>query len=176
MHMKTRIRGLTLSTALLLGLAFGAPAAARNSIGDRGAAPVPGPTVRDQVPEAPSAALTWDELRDLEVTVENPAPRKTVLHVSFPPSLKARDGANVSIEGFIYPLEAGETHTYFLLGALPPSCPFCLPASARSLIEVKCAEGVRYTLDPVVLEGRFELLEDDPTGLYYRLNEARAAR
>ena len=77
----------------------------------------------------------------------------------------------------MYPLEAGETHTYFLLSALPPSCPFCLPASARGLVEVICDVGVRYTLEPVLLEGRFELMEDDElgTGLHYRLSAARSA-
>ena len=108
---------------------------------------------------------------DLEVRVENPAPLQTVFHVSYPESLKARNGTVVRVKGFMYPLEAGETHTYFLLSALPPSCPFCLPASARGLVEVKYDEGGRYTLEPVLLEGRFELLEGAATGLYYRLEK-----
>ena len=42
---------------------------------------------------------------------------------------------------------------------------------------MKCDEGVRYTLEPVLLEGRFELLEEDEfgTGLHYRLSNARSA-
>ena len=162
--------------ALLVGLAHG-PAAALNPFGSRGSEPVPGHDVHNQVPEAPATALTWGELMNLEVTVENPAPLQTVFHVSYPDSLKAKDGTVVRIKGFMYPLEAGETHTYFLLSALPPSCPFCLPASARGLVEVKCDEGVRYTLEPVLLEGRFELLEEDElgTGLHYRLSAARSA-
>ena len=172
--MRSRVLALGLSAALC-GPAALAPAAAQNPFGDRGADPIPGHTVHNQVPEAPPAALTWDELLDLDVTVENPAPLQTVFHVSYPDSLLARDGTKVSVKGFMYPLEAGETHTYFLLSALPPSCPFCLPASARGLVEVKCDEGVRYTLEPVVLTGRFELLKDDPSGLHYRLSGARAA-
>ena len=162
--------------ALLVGLAAG-PASAANPFGNRGSEPVPGHDAHNQAPEAPAAALTWDELMNLEVTVENPAPLQTVFHVSYPDSLKAKDGTVVRIKGFMYPLEAGETHTYFLLSALPPSCPFCLPAGARGLVEVKCDEGVRYTLEPVLLEGRFELLEEDEfgTGLHYRLSNARSA-
>lgn len=78
---------------------------------------------------------------NLDVTVEIPARFQTVFHVSHPEPLKARDGTVVRVRGFTYPLEAGETHRYFLLSALPPSCPFCLPASAWGLIEVKCGEG-----------------------------------
>ena len=164
-----------LAAALVL---VSSPAAALNPFGSRGSEPVPGHDVHNQAPEAPVAALTWEELMNLEVTVETPAPLQTVFHVSYPESLKARDGTVVRLRGFMYPLEAGEVHTYFLLSALPPSCPFCLPASARGLVEVKCEEGVRYTLEPILLEGRFELLEeDDPlgTGLHYRIDEARSA-
>ena len=162
--------------ALLLALASG-PAAALNPFGDRGSRPVPDHDVHNQAPEAPAAALTWDELMNLEITVESPAPSQTVFHVTVPDSLKAKDGTVVRLRGFMYPLEAGETHTYFLLSALPPSCPFCLPTSARGLVEVMCDKGVRYTLEPVLLEGRFELLEEEGlgTGLHYRLNNAHSA-
>ena len=163
--------------ALSFALAV-APASALNPFGNRGSEPIPDHDVHNQAPDAPAAALTWDELMNLEVTVDSPAPLQTVFHVSYPDSLKAKDGTVVRIRGFMYPLEAGETHTYFLLSALPPSCPFCLPASARGLVEVTCDEGVRYTLQPVLLEGRFELMEEDDalgTGLHYRLNNARSA-
>ena len=155
-----------------------APASALNLFGNRGSEPIPDHDVHNQVPDAPATALTWDELMNLEVTVETPAPLQTVFRISYPDSLRAKDGTVVRIRGFMYPLEAGESHTYFLLSALPPSCPFCLPASARGLVVVTCDEGVRYTLQPVLLEGRFELMEEDDaigTGLHYRLNNARSA-
>ena len=157
---------------------FGLSAAhAVGPFGSRGQQPVPGHDVHNQAPDAPPAALTWDELMNLEIRVETPAPLQTIFHVSYPESLKAKDGTVVRIKGFMYPLEAGETHTYFLLSALPPSCPFCLPSGARGLVEVMCEEGVRYTLEPVLLEGRFKLLEEDElgTGLHYRLSAARSA-
>ena len=172
--MKSPIRHLALAAAIV-GTVLGSSAAARSLFGSEANDPIPGHTAHNQAPDAPPAALSWQELMDLEVRVETPAPLQTVFHVSYPESLKARDGTVVRIKGFMYPLEAGETHTYFLLSALPPSCPFCLPASARGLVEVQCDEGIRYTLEPVLLEGRFELLEDAATGLHYRLDNARAA-
>ena len=155
-----------------------APASALNPFGNRGSEPVPEHDVHNRAADAPAEALTWDELMNLEVTVETTGALQSIFHVSYPDSLKAKDGTVVRIRGFMYPLEAGETHTYFLLSALPPSCPFCLPASARGLVEVTCDEGVRYTLQPVLIEGRFELMEEDDamgTGLHYRLNNARSA-
>ena len=172
--MKNRVRTTVVSVALS-GMVLAVPAAALGLFGNRASDEIPGHTTHNQAPDAPPAALSWQELMDLEVRVETPAPLQTVFHVSYPDAIKAKDGTVVRIKGFMYPLEAGETHTYFLLSALPPSCPFCLPASSRGLVEVMCDEGVRYTLEPVVLEGRFELLEDAATGLHYRLDNARSA-
>ena len=119
-------------------------------------------------------ALTWEALSNLDVRVETPAPLRTIFHIEFPKGLRALDGTVVRLKGFMYPLEVGETHTKFLLSALPPACPFCLPGTATTLVDIHCDEPVRYTLEPVMLEGRFALLEDDITGLYYRLTEATA--
>ena len=171
---KNTVRTIAASAALS-GMIFAVPAAAFGLFGGSDSDEIPGHAVHNQAPDVPPAALSWEDLMNLEVRVETPAPLQTVFHVSYPDSLLARDGTVVRIKGFMYPLEAGETHTYFLLSALPPSCPFCLPASSRGLVEVRCDEGVRYTLEPVLLEGRFELLEDAATGLHYRLDNARSA-
>ena len=116
--------------------------------------------------------LTWDALANLDIRVETPAPLQTVFYVEFPESLKALDGTVVRMKGFMYPLEAGEAHDKFLLAALPPACPFCLPGNAKTLVDVIGSEPIRYTLDPVVLEGKFTILENDITGFYYRLSDA----
>ena len=118
-----------------------APASAFNPFAKRASEPVPEHDVHNQAPDAPASALTWDELMNLEVTVETTGALQSVFRVSYPDALKAKDGSVVRIRGFMYPLEAGETHTYFLLSALPPSCPFCLPTSSRGLVEVTCDEG-----------------------------------
>ncbi|HWI82355.1 hypothetical protein [Ramlibacter sp.] len=76
------------------------------------------------------------------------------------------------VQGFMMPLEPGEKQTHFLLSSVPLSCPFCVPGGPESMVEVKTRTPVRYTLDPVVVEGRFALLEDDQYGLYYRVTDA----
>jgi hypothetical protein len=74
--------------------------------------------------------------------------------------------------GFIYPLEGGLQHERFLLTAWPPSCPFCLPAGPAQMVEVLCEEPVAFTDGAILISGRFEVLEDDPTGMYYRMHSA----
>ncbi len=117
--------------------------------------------------------VPWQTLADIEVKVSAPAPFQTTMRREFGSSIRSIDGATVKLQGFIFPLQGGERHEYFLLSAYPPGCPFCLPGGPTNLVEIKCAEPVDYTHEAVLIEGRFEILKDDPTGLYYRLSDAR---
>ncbi|WP_293799721.1 hypothetical protein, partial [Stenotrophomonas sp.] len=76
------------------------------------------------------------------------------------------------IQGFMMPLEPGERQTHFLLSAVPLTCPFCVPGGPESMVEVRSRTPVKATNDPVVMQGRFLVLEDDAYGLYYRLTDA----
>jgi len=76
------------------------------------------------------------------------------------------------IQGFMMPLEPGEKQTHFLLSSIPLTCGFCVPGGPESMVEVKTKTPVRYTLDPVTVEGKFAVLADDPYGLYYRITDA----
>ena len=80
------------------------------------------------------------------------------------------------IQGFMMPLEPGEKQTHFLLSSVPLSCGFCVPGGPESMVEVKTKTPVQYTLDPVVVEGRFATLTNDEYGLYYRMTEAVAVK
>lgn len=76
------------------------------------------------------------------------------------------------IQGFMVPLDAAEKQSHFLLTSVPLTCSFCIPGGPESMIEVKAKTPVKYSLEPVVVEGRFTVLNDDPYGLYYRMTDA----
>ncbi len=80
------------------------------------------------------------------------------------------------IQGFMMPLEPGEKQRHFLLTSVPMSCGFCVPGGPESMVEVRTKTPIKYTLDPVVVEGKFAVLSDDPYGLYYRITEAAAVK
>ncbi len=136
----------------------------------------PGTSVRDHDPKLLERAgvVSWDTLRELDIVYETKGPGMTDFRTSFTSRLLELDGKSVKLIGFIYPVEAAETHQRFLLSAYPPSCPFCLPGNATEMVEVLARVPIAFTHDALVLEGRFELLRDDPTGLLYRLHDARA--
>ena len=55
---------------------------------------------------------------------------------------------------------------------MPTTCSFCVPAGPEGLIEVRSKAPVKYSLEPVVLEGKLAVLEKDPYGLFYRVTDA----
>jgi len=90
--------------------------------------------------------------------------------------VQALDDRMQRVQGFMMPLEPGERQKHFLLTSVPLTCSFCTPGGPESMVEVKTKTPVKYTLEPVVVEGRFSVLADDSYGLYYRMTEAVAVK
>ncbi len=149
-------------------------AAAAAAFAQQGA-PVPlgtGPGVHS--PNSPFAPLpkrsdvvSWEVLSAVKTRAE-----KNRLLPNFDKAQLALNQKTQRIQGFMMPLEPGEKQTHFLLSAVPTSCGFCVPGGPESMVEVKTKTPVRYTLDPVTVEGKFAVLADDPYGVYYRITEA----
>jgi hypothetical protein len=137
--------------------------------------PVPqgtGPGVHS--PDSPFAPLPqrsdvvpWTTLTAVKTRTE-----KNRVLPNFQPEQLALNQKPQRIQGFMMPLEAGEKQTHFLLSSVPLTCGFCTPGGPESMVEVRTKTPVRYTLDPVVVEGKFATLADDPYGLYYRVTDA----
>jgi hypothetical protein len=131
------------------------------------------PSVHNMLYKVPDGVVSWDTLAKLEVETEVQGPLRAVFTTSYSNEIEALDGAQVKLMGFLFPLEGGLEHERFLLTAWPPSCPFCLPAGPTQMVEVFCEEAVEFSEGAIVMAGRFEVLRDDPSGLYYRLHEGR---
>ena len=158
---------------------FLAAALACISAGAQLSSPVPagtGPGVHS--PDSPIAPLParsdvvpWSLLTDVKTKTE----KNRILPVFTPPQL-ALNQKTQRVQGFMMPLEPGEKQTHFLLSSVPLSCSFCMPGGPESMVEVKTRTPVKYTLEPVTVEGKFAVLADDPYGLYYRITDAVGVR
>jgi hypothetical protein len=93
---------------------------------------------------------------------------------AFSASLTKLAGQRIKVAGFMLPLETAAKQAHFLLSASPPSCFFHAVPGSTTVIEVHSSEAVASTADPMVVDGVLELVRDDPTGILYRLNDARA--
>ena len=114
-----------------------------------------------------SDVVSWNVLTAVTTKTE----KNKVLPV-YGPEQMALNQKTQRIQGFMMPLEPGEKQSHFLLASVPLTCGFCVPGGPESMVEVRTKEPVKYTMDPVTVEGRFAVLNDDPYGLYYRITDA----
>jgi uncharacterized protein len=163
------MKRLVLTIAMASSLASGLPAWAQQppTFGQ-------GPGYHD--PRSPfkpleerSDVVSWKLLSQVNVRAE-----KKKLIPSFPAEVQSLDKRIIKIQGFMMPLEPGDKQRHFLLSSVPTSCSFCVPSGPEGLVEVRTRHPVRYTLEPVVVEGQLSVLMDDPYGLYYRVVDGTA--
>jgi hypothetical protein len=168
---KAGLLGLGMTAAIVAdgALAFGQQPPQQSGLID----PSQIPKVHNTFYKVPDGAVGWDLLGDLDVRSESIAPLQTIFHTDYRPEVKALDGHAAKVMGFLFPLEGGLEHHHFLLTAWPPTCPFCLPAGPSQMVEVFCAKPVAFTDGAIMMAGTFELLHEDPSGLYYRMHDAR---
>jgi hypothetical protein len=148
-----------------------APASAASGVPALGA----GPGYHD--PRSPfkpleerEGVVSWKLLGTVKIKVE-----KSRAVPVFPQVVQALNNQPVKVQGFMMPLEPGDKQRHFLLSSVPTSCGFCVPAGPEGLVEVRTKVPVRYTLEPVTVEGRLAVLESDPYGVFYRIAEGRQA-
>lgn len=118
-----------------------------------------------------SDVVPWSVLTDIKTKVE----KNRILPV-FTPAVLALNQKSQRVQGFMMPLEPGEKQKHFLISSVPLTCSFCVAGGPESMIEVKTKTPVKYTLEAVVVEGQFQVLQDDPYGLYYRVTDAVAVK
>jgi len=128
------------------------------------------------IPEAPEGAVAWQTLTQVEEVILEDPDGYDIVKPKFAEAVSALDEQEIKIMGFMYPLDSTEKQAHFLLTAYPPSCPYCLPAGPSQMIEVRCEQPITFTWNPILIEGRLKILEDDEYGLYYRMTAVRLAK
>lgn len=169
--------GLTVAL-LALALPWSALAQLSSPLGEGAVAPPQGSGAGFHSPNSPFAPLTersdvlpWSMLTAVKTKTE----KNRVLPV-FNASIKALDQKSQRVQGFMMPLDPGEKQKHFLISSVPLTCSFCLPGGPESLVEVRTKTPVKYSLEPVVVEGKFSVLADDAYGMYYRMSDAVAVK
>ena len=111
--------------------------------------------------------VSWKLLSSVQTKME-----KNRVVPSYPAAVQALNDRTVRVQGFMMPLEPGDKQRHFLISSVPTTCSFCVPAGPEGLIEVRSKTAVKYTLEPVMLEGKLAVLNNDPYGLFYRVSDA----
>ena len=91
----------------------------------------------------------------------------------FSQDVKDLEGTEITVKGFIIPVEGYKSHTEFVFSAFPYNmCFFCGGAGPETVMEVYASEAVEYTAEPVTLRGTLQLNADDINRLMYALEDA----
>jgi hypothetical protein len=91
----------------------------------------------------------------------------------FSEDVTALDGQEISIKGYIIPVEGYKSHKEFIFSAFPYNmCFFCGGAGPETVMEVFSKDAVEYTAEQVTLKGKLELNDSDINRLMYALTDA----
>lgn len=118
-----------------------------------------------------SDAVPWSVLADIKTKNE----KNRILPV-FNMGQLGLNQKTQRVQGFMMPLDPGEKQSRFLLSSVPLTCSFCLPGGPESMVEVRAKTPVKYSIEPITVEGKFLVLNDDSFGLYYRMMDATSVK
>src|SRR6516162_1693070 len=114
-----------------------------------------------------TGVVSWKTLAQVE-----PVKQGNKMVPEFSKEILGLNRKDVRVYGFIIPLDMGADQKHFLISAVPPHCPFCLPAGPEAIVEVYTRKPVAYSMEPIVVAGTFAVLANDPSGVLYRLTDA----
>ena len=90
----------------------------------------------------------------------------------FSDDVKALEGKEIVVKGYIIPTEGYKSHTEFVFSAFPYNmCFFCGGAGPETVMEVIAKDPIKFTAEAVSIRGILELNEDDINRLMYILKE-----
>jgi hypothetical protein len=92
---------------------------------------------------------------------------------TYPPQVKALVGRQVTISGFMLPLESSEKFKHFILSKRTPTCPFCPPGEPNEIVDVQLVKPTGWNENLVKVTGTFELMNNAELGMFFRLKNAK---
>ncbi len=84
-------------------------------------------------------------------------------------AVKKLNGIEVTLMGYMFPLEQSESQKNFLVGPYPLSCPFHYHVGPTQMVEVFADEHIEFSYEPITLKGVLELKFNEETGVFYYL-------
>ena len=92
--------------------------------------------------------------------------------ITYTSGVKAMNGKEITISGFMLPLEAKQKSGHFLLERRAPTCAFCPPGEPNEIMEVFSSKPMIWEENPVTLSGTLVLPNDGKKGIFFQLKDA----
>lgn len=91
---------------------------------------------------------------------------------TYPETLKALNGKEVILMGYMFPLETTPIHSNFLFGPYPLSCPFHYHVGPKLVVEINAYTPIDFSYDPIKLKGILRVELNKETDVFYYLDKA----
>ncbi len=111
---------------------------------------------------------TWDILKTTRLTTD----ARGMVHAEVPPKVQALSGQQMSVSGFILPIEASPKFQHFILSRYSPQCPFCPSGTPSEMIEVMSKKPAQAGNYMVFIQGKFGVQNKVEDGLFFRIDDA----
>jgi len=113
----------------------------------------------------------WTKLAACKVSYN----RKGLYSIDVTPEVKALNGQDVSVRGFILPMDGSDRTKHFLITRNTPVCMFCPPGEPNEVIEVFSDKAIPWNEQLKTVSGRLRLIDDKEQALFFRI-EAKAVK
>ncbi|HOY13772.1 MAG TPA: hypothetical protein PLY70_11555 [Saprospiraceae bacterium] len=91
----------------------------------------------------------------------------------FGESIKAMEGKEVEVKGYIIPVDGYKSHKEFVFSAFPYSqCFFCGGAGPETVMEVEAKDAIKFTAESIVFKGILSLNDSDVNRLMFKISKA----
>jgi hypothetical protein len=90
----------------------------------------------------------------------------------FSPEISAFKDKEVTLMGYMFPLDAGDKQQDFLMGPYPVSCPYHYHTPPSMVVEVLAKKPITFSYEPITIHGILSLDFNEDTGVFYYLKDA----
>ena len=95
------------------------------------------------------------------------------LKPNYSDDIQTLDGKEVTLMGFMFPLEEAEKQSNFLIGPYPISCPFHYHVGPSQMVEVLADEPAAFSYDPITVRGILRVRFNEETEVFFYLENAK---
>ena len=110
----------------------------------------------------------WKNFAKCKISMD----KDLIARISYIPSVKTMNGKNVTISGFMLPLEPKDKFSHFLLSKNAPTCAFCPPGGLNEVVEVFSSKPMAWKENMVTLSGTLILVNDGKKGVFFQMKDA----
>ena len=95
----------------------------------------------------------------------------------FSDAVQDLEGKEVTVKGYIIPVEGYKSHKEFIFSAYPYNmCFFCGGAGPETVMEVLANHPIEYTAEQIVIKGKLSLNADDINRLLYAMTDVELVK